>query len=325
MEKDPQQPPVPSYFKTSIKDLSSLAEEGKTLPPLQRLFGNYILENSLVHFPSERGTGKSFFMLQVCIAVSSCWDSFCNERIEKYGPSLYINCELSEDVFARRASKLYENLPNPIPTSKGHPVRILTTRQSIMAIKKEVESEIHTLKPTLVVLDNWTIAFRDNDKSGREETSKFLVELLNLKDQYKFSLIIIDHTRKGTKFQLTDSDLQSGSGTKSDLADSDFFLRKSGQNPSFRLLKRVKSRNSEEQVNSKLLSFDPATLWFRCEEEEVNEVEHLQVNQSSPIDDKLEVAALLMKEKNYTYQRAAESVGIPQTTLYNRLKKENKT
>ncbi len=87
--------------------------EAKFLMPQKKVFGNFILENKFIHFPSGRGTGKTFFALQLCIAISNCWDDFVGERIEIYGNMLYINCEMNEDTMKRRLEIL---LKNPVCT-----------------------------------------------------------------------------------------------------------------------------------------------------------------------------------------------------------------
>jgi hypothetical protein len=259
----------------SVKTMDELAEAGKSIPEPKRLLGDFIIENSLVHFPSERGTGKTFFAIQVCLAISNEAPSFIGERIEKHGNTIYINCELSEDTFSSRLYKLYQNPPFIINTDGKYKAKVITTRDTFSVKKEEIIKEIHDLKPILVVLDNWKTAFSNVETA--KETGEAMMELLDLKDEYRFAFLIVDHTKKGTKIQLTDSDLQSGSGTKSDLADSDFFLRKSTQDPCFRLLKRVKSRYSVDQTGAKLLEFDLASLWFECHSENVNEIDHLDV------------------------------------------------
>jgi predicted ATP-dependent serine protease len=260
----------------SVKTMNELAEAGKSIPEPKRLLGDFIIENSLVHFPSERGTGKTFFAVQICLAISNEATSFVGERIEMHGNTLYINCELSEDTFSSRLCKLYQNPPFPINTNGKYIAKVITTRDTFAVKKDEIVKQIHELKPKLVVLDNWKTAFSNIETA--KETGEAMMELLDLKDEYRFAFLIVDHTKKGTKIQLTDSDLQSGSGTKSDLADSDFFLRKSTQDPCFRILKRIKSRYSVDQMGAKLLEFDMTSLWFECHSENVNEIDHLDVS-----------------------------------------------
>ncbi len=297
-----------------------LAAYGNTLKPLKSIFGNYIFEKSLIHFPSERGTGKTYFMMQLCICVAHGSDTYCNERIELHGNTLYINCELSRDLIARRLSKLYASPPIDL-TKKPFEAYIYTTRQSFASDRTYIVEKIELFKPVLVVLDNWKTAYQDIDNNKNKDATLAVLDLLNLKDKYGFALVVTDHTRKGTKLQLSDSDLQSGSGAKSDLADQDFFLRKSSQNPSFRILKRSKSRICEDARHAKLLRLNPDTLWFEVEQEEVNEMDHINGELMKGLDDEALELAKAMKEKGASLRVISDATGISKSALHRKFNK----
>lgn len=304
----------------SFDRMQELANYGKTLKPLKQIFGKYVFEKTLVHFPSERGTGKTLFMLQLCIGVAYGAQRFCNELLELHGNTLYINCELSRDLIARRLSKLYANLPFS-QSDKLFEAYIYTTRQSFASDRALIIAKIVELKPVLVVLDNWKIAYQDIDNNKNRDATMAMLELLNLKDKYGFALVITDHTRKGTKSQLSDSDLQSGSGTKSDLADQDFLLRKSCQDPQFRILKRSKSRICEDAAGAKLLRLNKETLWFEVEQEEVNEADHLNGELLAGLDEEAFELAKAMKEKGASLRDISKVTGISKSALHRKLNK----
>jgi len=302
----------------SFDKMNELAAYGKSLQPLRQVFGKYIFEKSLIHFPSERGTGKTFFMMQLCLCVANEIKSFCNEVIELHGNTLYINCELSRDLMARRLAKLYERPPVTLNSSKFESY-IYTTRHSFANDRTYIVEKINALKPVLVVLDNWKTAYQDIDNNKNKDATKAVLDLLNLKDKYGFALVVTDHTRKGSKLQLSDSDLQSGSGAKSDLADQDFFLRKSSQDPAYRIIKRSKSRICEDASHAKLLRLDYDTLWFEMQEEEVDEADHINPETISGKDEAYDLAKV-MKENGATMEQIRSATGIPISTLYRKLK-----
>jgi len=307
-------------LNNSFDRMPVLAEYGKTLNPLKQMFGKYIFERSLIHFPAERGTGKTFLMLQLCISVAHGAETFCNEPIEIHGNALYINCELSRDLMARRLSKLYSSPPFSINEKNGEAF-IYTTRQSFATDRTYIVQRIEELRPVLVVLDNWKTAYQDIDNNKNKDATLAVLDLLNLKDKYGFALVVTDHTRKGTKLQLSDSDLQSGSGAKSDLADQDFLLRKSCQNPSFRILKRSKSRICEDATTAKLLRLNPDTLWFEVEQEEVNEADHLNGDLMAGLDEEALELAKAMKDKGASLREIARATGISKSALHRQLNK----
>ena len=257
-------------YKSSLRSFEYLAEYGKILKPIKKLFGNFILEQSVNLFPSERGTGKTFLMLGICVAISSCWDNLYGEQIELHGNTLFINHELSEDLIARRIAKMNKNPPGNLKKPK-YKTLIYTTR---MGFENEIENIIEIMleyKPVLVVLDNYRMAFLNDDTNSNKDAVKSMIQILKLKDSMKTSILITDHTRKHSRKLLTDSDLQSGSGVKTDLTDADMFLRRSSQNEYYRILKRAKSRMVDEDNKSKLLKFNSDTCWFELLEDNVNE------------------------------------------------------
>ncbi len=303
----------------SFDQMRELAQYGKTLKPLRQIFGKYIFEKSLTHFPSERGTGKTFFMMQICLCVANVIERFCNEPIELHGNTLYINCELSRDMMARRLAKLYASPPVDL-SKEVHQSYIYTTRHSFANDRTYIVEKINALKPVLVILDNWKTAYQDIDNNKNKDATKAVLDLLNLKDKYGFALVVTDHTRKGTKLQLSDSDLQSGSGAKSDLADQDFLLRKSCQNPAFRVLKRSKSRICEDATHAKLLKMNPETLWFEVQEEAVNEIEHINGEMMAGLDDEAWELAKAMKDKGASLREIGKVTGISKSALHRKFK-----
>lgn len=303
----------------SFDRMTELASYGKTLKPLRQVFGKYVFEKSLIHFPSERGTGKTFFMMQLCLCVSNGIEKFCNEPIELHGNTLYINCELSRDLMARRLDRLFSHSPYNL-NGKEFESFMYTTRQSFATDRTYIVEKINQVKPVLVVLDNWKTAYQDIDNNKNRDATKAVLDLLNLKDKYGFALVVTDHTRKGSKLQLAESDLQSGSGAKSDLADQDFFLRKSSQNPSFRILKRAKSRLCEDATHAKLLRQNSETMWFEVEQEEVDEVDHINKELMKGLDDEAFELAKAMRDKGASFREIEKITGLSKSALQRKIK-----
>ncbi len=306
--------------KYSLKTMDELAEAGKSMPKRKRLFGDYIFERELIHFPSERGTGKTFILLQLCIAVAKCFDSFLGERIERYGNTLFLSFEMSEEDITERVHDLYQHPPEGIHNDRFHEADVLTSKEEYRSLEHKVINIIEAKRPVLVVLDNFSIAFTDIDK--RSDTAKAWRELLKLKDKYRFALIIVDHTRKNTRHLRTDSDLQSGTGVKSDLSDGDMFIRFSCQDHNYRLLKRAKTRRRARYDGAKLIAFNPETLWFKHVADNVNEMDHLNPEIAGIMeeDHKLEMAKTLLSA-GHSYETVASTVGIPKSTLHRKMNK----
>ncbi|PCH69128.1 MAG: hypothetical protein COC01_02235 [Bacteroidetes bacterium] len=302
---------------TELKDFKDLAEEGKTIPELKKILGNFILEDSLVLFPSERGVGKTYFMLQCCMAVARNFATFCGEPIELHGNTLYINFEISERLLSRRLGKLSLNIPEY--HEDVYNSYALSYRGNLSANLTQIVKQIEDIDPVLVVVDNLRAAFSDKDNEKNREMSKAIMELNKLKDQHHFTLILVHHTKKGSAGKLTESDLQSGAGALTDLVDADFFLRKSTQGRGLRILKRIKNRECEDQEGAKLLQMNPDTLWFEMVEEKVDESEHIYQNTDSTIEDKRQMALELQKQ-GLNQSEIAEQMGVNKSTISRWLK-----
>jgi len=300
--------------KSSLNNMEDLAIKGRTLSPLKRLLGNYILENSAVIFAAERGTGKTLLGLQACIAISSEWPSLWNEPIEYHGNTLFINCELSEDTIARRLARLFEAPPKKINFS--------TYRSYVYTTKKGLEEEAQAIiemskiyKPVLIVLDNFRVAFLNSDTNNGKEVAKAMHLILTLRDMLDTTIIITDHTRKHTRNLLTDSDLQSGSGVKSDLTDSDMFLRKSKQDIQYRIFKRSKSRHCEETDGAKLIRLNPESLWFDFVQDNIDEAQHIG-GEVMPMKEEQKDLARELRDQGKTMEQIAKILNRGKGTIH---------
>ncbi len=313
---------LPESYQDDWSTGEELLEFAKNVEPKKRLFGDFIHEKSLCHFPSERGVGKSLLLMQLSIAICNLWTDFLGQRIDLYGPVIYVNAEMDKETFALRYKKLKESAPHFGPVNNHHQFYTFTTRKSFNSFQNELKNYIGKIKPVLVILDNWTVALRDTD-GKREQISKLMIDLLNLKDELRFAMVIADHTRKNINNMISSSDMQSGSGAKTDLSDQDFMLRKTKDSEK-RLLKRMKSRNAPEQRGSHLLFFDQQSLWFELSQESVNESEWLTPEslESETQETKLEIARQL-QEQGKSLKHISEVVGISTATLSRKLNNSN--
>lgn len=298
--------------KNLLQSFQQMAIEGAKLKDLKKVFGNYILENSTVLFPSERGAGKTYIMLQLAIEIANGATHFCGERLEVHGNVLYINLELGHTMMKRRMTKLYRAVPEG---NYQYHAFCMSFRSNIEQRFAEIRQVIEKHKPVLVIIDNLRSAFSDKNNEKNQEMTKAIMDLNKMKDDYHFSFVIVHHTKKGSRDKLTDSDLQSGAGAITDLVDADFFLRKSKLDNNLRLLKRIKSRECEEQEGAKLIRMNPDTLWFELVEENVEESDH--IFQDVPVNDKADKKnnAFQMRGEGKTLQEIADHIGVNKSTI----------
>jgi len=304
---------VSSSQKNGAYTLSFLIEEGEKLPEIKRIWGNYIFENSLIHFPSIRGSAKSLLMLEICIAVSSNQKEFLGELIELNGVTLFLDFEMPENFIKRRATKLYKNSPFPIKKYLDK-VLVFATKQSFEQEFENIIKLIVQEKPILVVIDNLRTALKNANTNSAIDMANFFSLIGGIREIYNCAIVVIDHVRKGTKNQKTESDHQSGSGAKTDLSDGDFQIRHSCQDKHLRLIKRLKSRMFEESDETKLVRLNPETLWFELVEMNVNEAEHIGLSTISDKEELIDIAKDL-KKQGKTYRDIGVALGKSKTTI----------
>ncbi|MHB8207622.1 AAA family ATPase [Mucilaginibacter sp.] len=305
--------------QSSFKSIQKLSEEGEQLSDPGLLFGRYIPQASLIHFPSQRGVGKSWLCMQICMAVSGEWDRFLGEEINRHGNTLYVNHELSPNTMRRRSRKLYTCLPQSL--KDNFKALVYTTRAGLNMELPTIIGYVEKYNPVLIVIDNLRMAFTEVDLNNSRESTRVMNTLLAICDTSGASLIVTDHFRKHTNGLLTGSDLQSGSGIKTDLSDGDFFLRRSCQDKNLRILKRDKSRHFEESDHAKLVRLNPQTLWFELVEENVNEAEHIGLNGLKEKDEQKDMAQQLRSQgKNIV--EIAKILGKGKSTIHRWLKTE---
>jgi RecA-family ATPase len=169
----------PSHSAFIACDADELALEGKNLPELKKLFGNYISEGAAVLFPSERGVGKTFFLMQVCLAVSKGYDYFLNESIELHGNTLYLDFELGERAFKRRLAKLY----TPTGPPSQHKMLVVNAKGSLTRSIDKFTQLVEQYKPVLIVVDNLRTASRETDNEKNSAMTALIAGLMDLENE----------------------------------------------------------------------------------------------------------------------------------------------
>jgi hypothetical protein len=291
-------------FEIVTNDIQEIILKTKAAPEEKKIYGELVSERRIIHLPSERSVGKTMFLLQLLHSISS-YDAreFCGIPLHLHGSTLLVNYEIPERSLGPRIVKLFDsrksNSKMKVMTGLGR-----TLKDSV----KELETLLKEFKPLVVAIDSWQLAFADIDNNKAGDTASAVMQIRALAEEFDCAIIVADHLRKGTKYELTDSDLQSGSGVKSNFFDQDFFLRRSSQDKNLRLLTRSKYRYSAEEEGSTLIRLNPETLWFELVERNVDESEHL-------------INPAILKAKNEVKQgtsirEAAKNNGLSKSALH---------
>ncbi len=294
-------------IEITVRTLTDTLTYARSLPPQKKIWGDLICDNQIIHFPAERGTGKTMLLMQLLYGVSGGLHEFCGFPISEFGCVLFINYEIPERLFAPRFLKIFGNLPQ----AKFEYKIIHALGKTFSTSLAEIEKALIDFKPVLVVIDSWQLAFADVDNNKANATAAAVMQIRQMAEQYSCAIIVADHLRKGTKYESTDSDLQSGSGVKSNFFDQDFFLRRSTQNKQFRVITRSKYRYSAEEEGSTLVRLNPDTIFFELIEKNVDETEHL-------IDPAF-LKARNLKKEGKSLRQIAQETGLAKSSLHRNL------
>jgi RecA-family ATPase len=292
-------------------DSEKLAKECVGLPALKRVWGNYIFESSLSIFGAERGSGKSYLMMQLCMAISGGWSHFLGEKIELHGSTIFIDFELGKRQNMQRLMHLYTSTNMSLDKT---PFELAFPQHDISDYLDQIKKKIKESKPVLVVIDNLKTAFKQKDMQKGHEAIAVMSELKNMSSTLGFALVAVAHTKKNTRSLTTNSDLISGSGAISDLADGDFFLRKA-EAVGERILKRDKSRLCEETDKANIVRMNPETRWFELVESNVDEINFLPLSDSERQKSDKVSDAKKMRDEGKTYQEIADSFNVNKSTV----------
>lgn len=298
----------------SIKTFNELEVIGKDLPPLKKLFGNFILDKSTTLFPSERGVGKTLLAMQIACSIANDDKEFLREQIELNGNVFYVNLEMSEGTIARRIESLYKGMKKN--DSSPYNIFCFTSRQGFQLLLPTLTEMAKTYNPVLIVIDNLRTALDGKNNENNSEMTQIVNIVNKFKDDLDTTILLVHHLRKGSSNQMTNSDMQSGAGALSDLVDADFFLRKSGVDKNFRVLKRVKARECEEQDGAKLISLNSETLWFGYEEDGVDESMHVLDDKSTLHKEKRKEKVLQMITNGVSDANIAKEVGGDRSSIW---------
>jgi predicted ATP-dependent serine protease len=250
------------------KELTSL----KITEPKDMVEG-LIRETSMCFLVGEEGCGKSILAMNLGLAIATGKDTILNYKIHKKGKVLYLNNELPFPEFVSRFNKMVK--PNSHDQTDKLQNFIIPNRFPLLSeYKIDLDAKCRQEKPILIIIDclYWTHNNKENDNS---EMKNVLRDLVSLRDEHQTAILIIHHTKKGSKSELMHNDNIRGASVFGGVADSIFQIRRSSKNEELRLLKPTKLRYGDDKIKKvKLLSLNSNSLLF-IDEGETNESEHI--------------------------------------------------
>ena len=257
-------------FRFEILNGKQIAE--MEIPKKSYLIENLITETSVNFLSGEEGCGKSLLAMNLAVSVAVGASKWLKYDIAKHGRVLFLNNELAFPDVARRLKTMSTRLPAP-----GDLSNLIVPREvpPMSECWETLNQTCKELQPVLIILDCLYFA-HDEDENDSSKMKVLMRKFLALRDSFGLAVLIIHHTKKGTRYSRMHNDQMRGSNVFGASPDTNLQIRRSAADESKRILKPTKFRHvGDEERKCRLLSLDRETLWFQ-DEGEADEDEHIE-------------------------------------------------
>ena len=295
---------------TSGKDLLKSYANKKQA---RQIFGNFLFEGELSILFGDSNAGKSILANDIAFFVSGGghkWPDMKSPRI----PSLYIDMELSGDQFARRYATAIDYIPDGYSRAE---VATSTEDKWTFVKTKIISMQTQKDSPKFIVIDNITNGF--GSIFSAKKMTKFIMDLKELKERYKLTILLIAHCPKRNKKKPLDQDALGGSKMILNFVDSAFAVGTSFQEDNIRYIKQIKVRECQKdkkvmtvQIKSEpYLQFDYLDM---TKEETHIDPEHMKMYYNFTPEEEIQLVDLLTRMNNgerIYYSDIADKTGVP--------------
>lgn len=258
--------------------------------------------------------GKSIYAVQIA------------NEIAKNSKVIYFDFELSDKQFQLRYTDLETNQVYQFPDNMYRAEMDLqeyTGDNLEYDIICSIENMALSLQANVLIIDNLTWLCGDSEKGC--SAARLMQNLVGLKKQYGWSIMVIAHTPKVYETRpLSDNDL-AGSKQLFNFFDSVFAIGRVTDSPEMRYIKQLKVRSSAFTYDSSNvivceIVHENGFTFFR-ELGHTTEKEQLKsaTNDDQPSESKAEIAKRL-KEEGVSAKQIASHMAVSVKTVYRLLK-----
>lgn len=237
---------------------------------------------------------------------------------------LYLNNEIYFEDFLLRFDRMTTDLTAKERAEVDKFV-VPQTMPPLDQLWQQLVTIVTDKKPVMVVLDclYWAHNKQENDSSEMKELMRKLVEL---RETYGIVVLVVHHTKKGTRYETMHNDNMRGSSVFGGATDTVLMFRRSHKDEGLRLLKPTKLRHGGDEIRSpRLLELDPNSLWFR-DLGEADELEHIAAEPGArpKAEDKIDWVAIFdtatILTRKEIHERC-EGMKLSERTIDRQLKK----
>ncbi len=216
-----------------VRTANQVISEAQACPDPNPLYDKLWNEGELCCLFSDSNLGKSIYAVQMGAHIARN-----GHRV------LYFDFELSKKQFQMRyTTPEGQSYMFPDTFLRAEIASELLGEKYDERLLKDIETAALTANADVVIIDNLTWVCAESEKGG--DAAKMMMELMNMKKKYNFSMLIIAHTpKRDASRPLTANDL-AGSKKIFNFFDSVFALGRSAQDENLRYVKQLKCRYGE--------------------------------------------------------------------------------
>jgi hypothetical protein len=174
----------------------------KDIAPREFLLGDWLPLDSFGMVYANRGVGKSWFCMALCVAVARGDKFFLGWEINNRHSALYVDGEMAQIDIKQRFDALVglplSNLfilPSEELYREGSPLCLDEVEEQKAIEQALTDLEAKNSRPQLIVLDNLSTLRRGINENDNNEAQKLLDWLVSLRHK-GYSVIIVHHTGK---------------------------------------------------------------------------------------------------------------------------------
>lgn len=232
---------------------------------------------------AERGTGKTRISLSIGFAIVYGLKHYLGYEIKEYGDVLFLNFEMAEPEFKLFVEPI-ENYFKSISEMK-YKLQSISFKSHRYLTLNDIADAINDFKPVLVIIDGYKafVSMLQREQKIKEIDNSNAMLMYDYFDgwrkNYNTTILLTNHTNKGTKGQKSHSDLMYGASAVMDYADQTTLMRKTNESNQ-RLIVPDKNRFNKEGTSStnliEIIGDDEQNkIWFELKETDVDEADFM--------------------------------------------------
>lgn len=226
-----------------VKDANEWCEEAAQRPDPKQLWMSFWYEGECTCLFADSNLGKSIYAVQIATEIA------------KNEPVLYCDFELSDKAFQIRYTDNTTGAVFKFPTNfKRAEIDSAEIGENVMGanyedtIVQDIESAALAHSVKVIIIDNLSWICNASEKG--DAAGRLMINLVNMKKNHGWSLLIIAHTPKRPLSSPIDQNTLAGSKKLINFFDSAFAIGRSAKDDALRYIKQVKIRNGSMEYGA---------------------------------------------------------------------------